>query len=302
MNGSALDLNSLMLQTGMTLDQLAQLSQNKCLSSASLANMLNQKQSFDRLMSLDFKSMQSIDNLANLIQRGMSSQASINQMKNWDWNPSAQIGIQNTQGSHGTTLGNLSTNMLNLNPARNTIVAPRLGNQNAVFGNILGNYNQSSFLQNFQQSHQNQAAQQGLNQISELQALAHTNTGGQNDGLGYLLQSMSGTNNGGNSLGSLVQSVSANTNNGKYDSGLGSYLFLSHTNTLHSTTNYSANRTFNSMMGIPGGNLPQQNLMGMNNSFIGVPFGGLPQVRGNPMMASVAPQHHLPNMGKCLNV
>ena len=86
-------LANLMLQTGMPPDQISQLAQGGGIaSSASLANMLGKQRSFDQLMSLDFQSMQSIDNLANLIQQGMPNQGAglrgtpaRSQMKNMDW-------------------------------------------------------------------------------------------------------------------------------------------------------------------------------------------------------------------------
>ena len=203
-----------MLQTGLTTDQLTQLAQNKGLTSASIAQMLSKKRSFDRLMSLDFKSMQSIDNLANLIRNGMPSQSSssLAQMKNWDWNNaglSAQNDMQNAQGGFGSGL----SNMLNLaqGPQAGMNASHGLGIQaNAAF-------NPSSFLQNLPQlQQQNEFPQQGLNQLSQLQSLANANTGGQNQRLGNLLQGMGGANNGGNPFQSLLQSVqNGNSNTGK---------------------------------------------------------------------------------------
>jgi hypothetical protein len=197
-----------MLQTGMTPEQMAALAQNKGFSSASIANMLGKKHSFDRLMSLDFQSMQSIDNLANLIQRGMPSQASSGQMRNWDWN-APQVGMQNGQGGLAA-LGNLSSSMLSLH--QNGMGPPQgLGSQgNAAFGNLLGGYNQNSLLQNLQLPQQQ--SQQGLSQLSQFQSTA----GGQNQRLGNLLQCIGGANSGGNSFESLLQSVqNGNTNTGK---------------------------------------------------------------------------------------
>jgi len=60
-------MNSLMLKTGLSRDQLSELAKA---SSTSLSNMMERQSSFDALMSLDFQSLQSIDNLANLIQSG----------------------------------------------------------------------------------------------------------------------------------------------------------------------------------------------------------------------------------------
>jgi hypothetical protein len=82
--GRSNSINNLMLKTGFSRDQLSQLAKERGLSSASLSNMIERKNSFDALMSLDFQSLQSIDDLANLIQSGgSSSQAPANGMKNW---------------------------------------------------------------------------------------------------------------------------------------------------------------------------------------------------------------------------
>ena len=64
-------MTNLMLKAGLSRDQLHALArENQMNSSTSLSNMLERQSSFDALMSLDFQSLQSIDNLANLIQTG----------------------------------------------------------------------------------------------------------------------------------------------------------------------------------------------------------------------------------------
>jgi hypothetical protein len=55
---------------------------------------------------------------------------------------------------------------------------------------------------------------------------------------------------------------------------------------------------FSSLMGLPGGNLPQQNLMTLNNSFGGGAFAGLPQAGGNSMMAALAAQQQMFSQAK----
>jgi hypothetical protein len=79
-------MTSLMLKAGLSRDQLHALArENQLNSSSSLSNMLERQSSFDALMSLDFQSLQSIDNLANLIQtgNGVGSQIPRSGMKNW---------------------------------------------------------------------------------------------------------------------------------------------------------------------------------------------------------------------------
>lgn len=64
-------MTNLMLKTGLSRDQLSQLARDhQRNSSTSLSNMMERQSSLDALMSLDFQSLQSIDNLANLIQTG----------------------------------------------------------------------------------------------------------------------------------------------------------------------------------------------------------------------------------------
>lgn len=78
-------MTNLMLKTGLSRDQLSQLARDhQRNSSTSIPNMMERQSSLDALMSLDFQSLQSIDNLANLIQTGGSGpQIPRTGMKNW---------------------------------------------------------------------------------------------------------------------------------------------------------------------------------------------------------------------------
>lgn len=73
LNSNNQSLNNLMLKTGLSRDQLSKLARDRGLSSGSLSNLLQRQNSFDALMSLDLQSLQSIDNLANLIQTNGSA-------------------------------------------------------------------------------------------------------------------------------------------------------------------------------------------------------------------------------------
>ena len=79
--GASASIDNLMLKTGLSRDQLSQLARDQ-----SLSNLMERQSSFDALMSLDFQSLQSIDNLANLIQTGGSSKQDLPKagLKNWD--------------------------------------------------------------------------------------------------------------------------------------------------------------------------------------------------------------------------
>jgi len=79
--GASASIDNLMLKTGLSRDQLNQLARDQ-----SLSNLMERQSSFDALMSLDFQSLQSIDNLANLIQTGGASRQDLPKagLKNWD--------------------------------------------------------------------------------------------------------------------------------------------------------------------------------------------------------------------------
>eukprot|EP00978_Attheya_sp_CCMP212_P022181 scaffold65829_cov49-Attheya_sp.AAC.1 len=89
-------MNNLMLKAGLSRDQLSQLSQQHQLaaSNTSLSGMMDRQSSFDALMSLDFQSLQSIDNLANLIQSGGANPGQ---------NPVPRSGMKNWDGSSSTS-------------------------------------------------------------------------------------------------------------------------------------------------------------------------------------------------------
>jgi hypothetical protein len=103
-SGANSSMNNLMLKTGLSREQISQLALDRGLSSGSLSNMIQRQNSFDALMSLDFQSLQSIDNLANLIQTGGGVQPHVPEsgMKNADFGFS-QVSRQNmaAQASSG---------------------------------------------------------------------------------------------------------------------------------------------------------------------------------------------------------
>lgn len=158
--GNDASINNLMMQTGLNRDQIAQLASHQMTSSASLANLLSKQRSFDGLMSLDFQSMQSIDNLANLIQAGMPHQVPNAERRNVDW---GSQGLTNTmppaaglQGS-GSMQGSLENLVRTLSGNRNVSAASAVSGgfsgfgvaqqgsyaaqANANFGNIMPNSN-----------------------------------------------------------------------------------------------------------------------------------------------------------------
>jgi hypothetical protein len=102
-------MNNLMLKTGLSREQISQLALDRGLSSGSLSNMIQRQNSFDALMSLDFQSLQSIDNLANLIQNG-GTQPHVPEsgMKNADFGFS-QAASRHNAAAQGNSSGDLSS-------------------------------------------------------------------------------------------------------------------------------------------------------------------------------------------------
>lgn len=100
-------MSNLMLKTGLSRDQLSQLVRDHRNSSNSLSNMMERQSSLDALMSLDFQSLQSIDNLANLIQTGRGSQVPRSGLKNWQSDSNSSANNMAQMGSNGN-LSNLA--------------------------------------------------------------------------------------------------------------------------------------------------------------------------------------------------
>ena len=91
MTAAGNSMNNLLMKAGFSHEQLSQLAREGA-SSSSLKNMMERQSSFDALMSLDFQSLQSIDNLANLIQTGAQGNNSESDMKNWSADIAAVAG------------------------------------------------------------------------------------------------------------------------------------------------------------------------------------------------------------------
>lgn len=136
-NGVGSSFSNLMMKSGFSRDQLSQLARDRGLSSASLSGMASgldgRKNSFDQLMSLDFQSLQSIDNLANLIQTGGGQrQAPSNGIKNWSSDQTGQGGMN----SHSSNRLSSTTSLSN--------AARRLASQNnfeSLMRNLSSNNN-----------------------------------------------------------------------------------------------------------------------------------------------------------------
>ena len=95
MTAAGNSMNNLIMKAGFSHEQLSQLACEGA-SSSSLKNMMERQSGFDALMSLDFQSLQSIDNLANLIQTGAQENNLESDTKNW----SADMAV--AAGSNGS--------------------------------------------------------------------------------------------------------------------------------------------------------------------------------------------------------
>lgn len=224
--GGNTSINNLMLQTGLNRDQIAQLASTQMTSSASLANLLGKQRSFDGLMSLDFQSMQSVDNFANLIKAGLPNQVPKAEMKNMDWGsqgmtntvPAAPaIGVANNPGLRGsiqdlvrTLSGNRNSSAGSGGSAGHGFAFPAAqgsySNQaNANFGPLMPN---SNLLQ----------AQPNLGHLLQ------GNLGGATIGGGGSGNNLGGS---GSNLQSLLQNLqNSNNNNGNAGTGKFTYLYV----------------------------------------------------------------------------
>lgn len=141
--------NNLMLKAGLSRDQLSQLAREQQLaSSRSLTNLMDKQSSFDALMSLDFQSLQSIDNLANLIQNGgglQNNNVPRSGLKNWDPTQSSGVGSNGNLASLANArrlasegrMESLIRSLSSGNVGGRNGLGGSGGGSNANFGNLL---------------------------------------------------------------------------------------------------------------------------------------------------------------------
>ena len=218
---SANSITNLLLQAGISRNQISMMTNKGKSSSTSLANVLGKNGSFDHLMSLDFQSMQSLDNLANLIQ-GNASLLPTAQMKNMEWggNGAPAPGLSSFNGAGGgnnkrsidnlvnalsggmgnnnNNAANNSNNLANSTNFSNFIQATKQGNNNLAGGptNDIAKY-----IQSLTQQQQNQQQVNNMNYSNILQNMASGNMNNVNqnmagsDLLSMLNQSSQSMNN-----------------------------------------------------------------------------------------------------------
>lgn len=224
---SANSITNLLLQAGISRNQISMLTNKGMSSSTSLANMLGKNGSFDELMSLDF---QGIDNIANLIQGNASLPTA--QMKNMEWgnqwggggNGAPAPGLSSFNNGVGGSnkrsiddlvkalsggLGNSNNNAVNNanNLANSTnfsnfIQATKQGNNNPAGAptNDIAKYIQAQQLQQQQQQNQQQVNNMKYSNILQNMASGDMNRNvnqnmGGSDFLSMLNQSSQSMNN-----------------------------------------------------------------------------------------------------------
>lgn len=257
-----------MLQTGMSRDQLSLLSGKGLFSSASLANMFGKQRSFDELMRLDFQSMQSIDNLANLIQNNMPSAGRVPtaQMKNVEWGAQWAGAPAPGPSTHGGGSKGSIDNLVRVLSGDKNIMSDT--------NNITNNANATNFT-NFihDQAHQGNNLAGGApsndftNFIQSLTQQQHNQQHVNNANFSNILQNIASGNVGGNSL---LLNKNANNVSGANQNLGGSNDFM---NMLKQS-------------GSTAGNIPQQQGFNPFMQQLNSQFGGANHL--NPMMQFLA--------------
>lgn len=181
--GGGNSINNLMLK-GFSRDQLNQLARERGLSSASLSNMIERKSSFDALMGLDFQSLQSIDNLANLVQSsGNMNNIPSSGMKNWSAEQSrnASNGSLSNAARRLASAGNMESLLRSL--SNNNV------NKNVHMGSDDGrpsSANLQSLLQNMQSGNSMSSLLGGSGNVASAASLANLLRDNSSTGLSAL--------------------------------------------------------------------------------------------------------------------
>ena len=214
-------INNLMLQTGLSRDQIAHLASTQITSSVSLANLLGKQRSFDGLMSLDFQSMQSIDNLANLIHAGLPNQVPKAEMRNMDWGSQGKTNSAPAASGLNGSLNNLAT-AANLQGSLNDLVRTLSGNRNGSAGSAGSSggvgAKQGSF--NANQANANFGLMPNNNLMQQMQPPSfNSNLGNLLHGMGNNIGNHGGGSgdSGNNELQSFLHNLNSNNaGNGKF--------------------------------------------------------------------------------------
>lgn len=136
-------MSSLLMKSGLSRDQLSELVQARSKNS-----LMERQNSLDALMSLDFQSLQSIDNLANLIQNGRNFPK--NGLKNWTPQESETVSGSNSNTSNLANArrlaseGRMENLIRSLSSGNVTNNMHNQGGSNANFNALLQNFGSGS--------------------------------------------------------------------------------------------------------------------------------------------------------------
>eukprot|EP00542_Grammatophora_oceanica_P019003 CAMPEP_0194048730 /NCGR_PEP_ID=MMETSP0009_2-20130614/28292_1 /TAXON_ID=210454 /ORGANISM="Grammatophora oceanica, Strain CCMP 410" /LENGTH=782 /DNA_ID=CAMNT_0038694683 /DNA_START=216 /DNA_END=2565 /DNA_ORIENTATION=- len=211
------------LLKGLSRDQLSQLARDGGTSAASLGGMVDRQSSFDALMSLDLQSLQSIDNLANLIQSGGSTgNVPSSGLKNADFGLSRRDSSASNLVAALARAGSSGTNLAGLRGS-----SGNLGGMKGSSGNLAGDLSSARRLASLGRME------------SLLRSLSSQNvnkTGGSGSGSG----GGSSNANFSNLLASMQNSSSNNNNSGGGGGGGGGNNNSASANSLFGNNNNSA--------------------------------------------------------------
>jgi hypothetical protein len=258
-----------MLHSGMSRDQITLLAGKGISSSVSLANMFSKNRSFDQLMSLDFQSMQSIDNLANLIQSmpntGRVPKA---QMKNVEWGNQWAGASAPGPSLYGEGAKGSIENLVRVLSGDNNVMGDTNNVRNNANATNFTNYLQGAAHQGNNLAGDQMAPSNDLTDfIKSLTQQQHNQQYGNNSNYRDILQNMASGNVGGNSL---HQNKNSNIVSGVNQNLGGSNDMMNIPNQSgQSAANFSQRQSFNPFM--------QQ---------LNTQFGGTSH--GNPMMQYLA--------------
>jgi hypothetical protein len=138
-------MSSLLMKSGLSRDQLSELAQARSKNS-----LMDRQTSLDALMSLDFQSLQSIDNLANLIQNGRNFPK--NGLKNWTPQDNSSDAVSGSSGNTSNLLnarrlaseGRMENLIRSLSSGNVTNNGQNQGESNANFNALLQNFGSGS--------------------------------------------------------------------------------------------------------------------------------------------------------------
>ena len=206
---SSASMNSLLQKAGFSRDQLSQLTRGGSavdggVSTGSLNNLVQRQNSFDALMSLDFQSLQSIDNLANLIQSGDGGNVPESGFKNADFGLDALSHAQRRLASAASS-SRMETLLRDL--SHSNVGGQQHNNDGSNINDSFSNANLSNLLQSMQRHGGSPSSSGHLQQLQQqasasnfFAAAAAAAAGRDNSGLNLANNNNNNNDNAGSSM------------------------------------------------------------------------------------------------------